>query len=165
MRKTLSLCLYMLLVEVIAVYLVVFPAYAFQVSSSTTGYVRILNLSGASTMFAANRASTIASIASAASAGGAASLALRFVTGAGWVGLGVTAGLLLYEAYYTPTELAAVKAAATVPAHHVVPGVTLPTITNPDGSTTSTSTITERARRDPAGERASDQALCSAVSL
>jgi len=126
MRAKLSLCFYMLLVDVVACYLVVFPAYAFQVSSSTTGYVRTLTLSGASTMFAANRASTIASIASAASAGGAASLALRLVTGAGWIGLGVTAGLLLYEAYYTPAELAAVKAAATVPAHHVVPGVTLP---------------------------------------
>jgi hypothetical protein len=126
MRKKLSLCLYMLLVDVVACALMVIPVYAFQVSSSTTGYVRTLNLSGASTMFAANRASTIASIASAASAGGAASLALRLVTGAGWIGLGVTAGLLLYEAYYTPAELAAVKAAATVPAHHVVPGVTLP---------------------------------------
>jgi len=120
------LALYLVLVDFISLYLVVFPVYAFQVSSSTTGYVRTLNLSGASTMFAANRASTIASIASAASAGGAASLALRLVTGAGWIGLGVTAGLLLYEAYYTPAELAAVKAAATVPAHHVVPGVTLP---------------------------------------
>ena len=41
-------------------------------------------------------------------------MALRLVTGAGWIGLGVTAGLLLYEAYYTPAELAAVKAAAIV---------------------------------------------------
>jgi len=36
------------------------------------------------------------------------------------------AGLLLYEAYYTPAELTALKAAAVVPAHAVVPGVTLP---------------------------------------
>ena len=41
MRKKLSLCLYMMLVEVVACYLVVFPVYAFQVSSSTTGYVRV----------------------------------------------------------------------------------------------------------------------------
>jgi len=126
MRPKLSLIFYMLFVDVVVYFLVVFPASAFQVSQSTTGYVRTLNLSGASAMFAANRASTIASIASAASAGSTASLALRLVTGAGWIGLGVTAGLLLYEAYYTPAELAAVKAAATVPAHHVVPGVTLP---------------------------------------
>lgn len=126
MRAKLNLCLYMLLVEVIGIYLVVFPVSAFQVSSSTTGYVRMVPPSGASAMFAANRPSSIASIASAASAGGGASLALRLVTGAGWIGLGVTAGLLLYEAYYSAAELAAVKAAATVPAHHVVPGVTLP---------------------------------------
>jgi hypothetical protein len=126
MRKKLSLVLYMLLVELVAIYLVVFPVSAFQVSSSTTGYVRTLTPSGASTMFAANRASTIASVASAASAGSAASFALRLVTGAGWIGLGVMAGLLLYEAYYTPAELTALKAAAVVPAHAVVPGVTLP---------------------------------------
>ena len=41
MRKKLSLVLYMVFVEAIAVYLVVFPVYAFQVSSSTTGYVRV----------------------------------------------------------------------------------------------------------------------------
>ena len=38
MRKKLSLILYMLLVEAVACYLVVVPVYAFQVSSSTTGY-------------------------------------------------------------------------------------------------------------------------------
>jgi hypothetical protein len=89
MRSKLSRCLYLLLVDFMATYLVVVPVYAFQASSSTTGYVRSMNLSGASAMFAANRASTIASIASAASSGGAASLALRFVTGGGWIGLGV----------------------------------------------------------------------------
>ena len=124
MRKKLSLVLYMLLVEVVAVYLVVVPVYAFQVSSSTTGWVRTLPPSGASAMLAANRASTIASIASAASAGGAASFALRLVTGAGWIGLGVMAGLLLYEAYYTPAELAAVKAAAMQPESFSIPGFT-----------------------------------------
>ena len=45
MRKTLSLVLYMLLVEVVAVYLIVFPVSAFQVSSSTTGYVRVASQS------------------------------------------------------------------------------------------------------------------------
>ena len=49
MRKKLSLVLYMLLVELVAIYLVVFPVSAFQVSSSTTGYVRTLTPSGAST--------------------------------------------------------------------------------------------------------------------
>ena len=126
MRAKLSLCLYMLLVDVVACYLVVVPVYAFQVSSSTTGYVRSLNLSGASAMFAANRGANISTIASAAASAGGTSLAIRMVTGLGWVGLGVSAGLLLYDLYYSSAELAALKAAATVPAHHVVPGVTLP---------------------------------------
>jgi len=122
MRKTLSLVLYMLLVELVAIYLVVFPAYAFQVSSSTTGYVRTVNAAGAAPMFAANRAANISTIASAAAGG--TSLAIRMVTGLGWVGLGVSAGLLLYDIYYSSSELAAVKAAATQPASFTLPGLT-----------------------------------------
>ncbi|MEO7862251.1 MAG: hypothetical protein ABIU05_17835 [Nitrospirales bacterium] len=126
MWSKLSLCLYMLLVDVVAVYLVIVPAYAFQVSSSTTGYVRTVTAAGAAPMFVANRAANISTIASAAASAGGTSLAIRMVTGLGWVGLGVSAGLLLYDLYYSSSELAAVKAAATVPAHQVVPGVTLP---------------------------------------
>ena len=121
MRKTLSLCLYMMLVEVVAMYLVVFPVYAFQVSSSTTGWVRTLNTSGASAMFAASRPAQLSAVASAASVGGA-SLAIRMVSGLGWVGLGVTAGLLLYQMYYSSSELAAVKNGATQPGTVAVPG-------------------------------------------
>jgi hypothetical protein len=82
MRAKLSLCLYMLVVEVVACYLVVFPVYAFQVSSSTTGWVRSLNASGASSMFSASRPAQLAAVASAASAGGS-SLAIRLVAGLG----------------------------------------------------------------------------------
>ena len=113
MRKTLSLLLYLTFVELLILYLVVGPVSAFQASSSTTGYVRTLNASGASSMFAASRASQLSTIASAASAAGGTSLAIRLVTGAGWVGLGVAAGLLMYQMVYTPTELAAVKTAAS----------------------------------------------------
>jgi len=125
MRKTLSLCLYMMLVEVVAMYLVVVPVYAFQVSQSTTGYVRTLNASGASAMFSASRPAQLSAVASAASAGGA-SLAIRMVAGLGWVGLGVAAGLILYEMYYTPAELEAVKTAATPPVGLDIPGYTEP---------------------------------------
>ncbi len=125
MRAKLSLVLYMLFVEVVVYSLVVFPAYAFQVSQSTTGYVRTLNASGASAMFSAARPAQLSAVASAASVGGS-SLAICMVTGLGWVGLGVAAGLLLYDLYYSSAELAALKAAATVPTHQVVPGVTLP---------------------------------------
>lgn len=126
MRKRLSLCLYLLLVALVAYALVVVPVYAFQASSSTTGWVRSINSSGASSMFAATRPANISTIASAAASAGGTSLAIRMVTGLGWVGLGVSAGLLLYDLYYSSSELAALKAAATVPAHQVVPGVTLP---------------------------------------
>ena len=121
MRAKLSLVLYMLLVEVVATYLVIFPVYAFQVSQSTTGWVRSLNASGASAMFSASRPSQLAAVASAASAGGS-SLAIRLVAGLGWAGLGVAAGLLLYQAYYSSANLAAVKAGATPPATFSVPG-------------------------------------------
>jgi len=123
MRAKLSLCCYLLLVEVVAVYLVVCPVSAFQVSQSTTGYVRTLNASGASAMFSATRPSQLAAVASAASAGGS-SLAIRMVAGLGWAGLGVAAGLLLYQAYYSSADLAAVKTGATPPATFSVPGYT-----------------------------------------
>ena len=116
MWKALKLLLYLAAVEVFALYLVVFPVYAFQVSSSTTGWVRSVNAAGASSMFAANRAANISTIASAAASAAGTSLAIRMVTGLGWVGLGVSAGLLLYDMYYSSSELAAVKAAATHPA-------------------------------------------------
>ena len=114
MRAKLSLCLYLLLVELVALYLVVVPVYAFQVSQSTTGYVRTLTASGSSAMFSSARPAQLSSVASAASVGGS-SLAIRLVAGLGWVGLGVSVGLLLYQLYYTQADLAAVKAGATVP--------------------------------------------------
>ena len=124
MRKTLSLLLYLAFVELLILYLVVGPVYAFQTSSSTTGYVRTLNASGASSMFAASRASQLSTIASAASAAGGTSLALRLVTGLGWAGLGVAAGLILYQLYYSPAELAAVKTGATAPGTFAPPNYT-----------------------------------------
>jgi hypothetical protein len=124
MRKTLSLCLYLLLVDVVACYLVVFPVYAFQVSQSTTGWVRTLNASGSSAMFAASRSATVASIAQVAAGSSAASLALRLVAGAGWVGLGVSAGLLLYQLYYSPAELQSLRDRAATPGAWTVAGVT-----------------------------------------
>jgi hypothetical protein len=124
MRAKLSLVLYMLVVEAVAVYLVVFPVYAFQVSQSTTGWVRTLNASGSSAMFAASRSATIASIAQVAAGSTAASLALRLVAGAGWVGLGVSAGLLLYQLYYSPAEIQSLRDRAATPGAWTVAGVT-----------------------------------------
>jgi hypothetical protein len=121
MRKTLSLCLYLLLVELVAISLVVIPVYAFTASQSTTGWVRTLNASGASAMFAASRPAQLSAVASVASVG-SASLAIRLVTGLGWVGLGVAAGILLSQASYSSAELAAIKTGATPPGVFQVPG-------------------------------------------
>ena len=121
MRAKLSLCLYLAFVELLIMYLVVCPVSAFQASQSTTGYVRTLNASGASSMFAASRPAQLSAVAAAASAGGT-SLAIRMVAGLGWAGLGVAAGLLLYQLYYSPTELEAVKTGATAPSTYTVPG-------------------------------------------
>jgi hypothetical protein len=68
MRKTLSLCLYMLLVEVVAYALVVFPVYAFQVTSSTTGYVRVASQAAVSAYQTAKLPTQAAAIASAVAA-------------------------------------------------------------------------------------------------
>jgi hypothetical protein len=129
MRKKLSLCLYMMLVEVVACDLVVFPAYAFTASQSTTGWVRTLNASGASAMFAASRPAQLSAISSAAAVGGS-SLAIRIVAGLGWAGLGVAAGILLYQAYYSSSDLAAIKTGATPPGAFQVPGYVGASISN-----------------------------------
>ncbi len=122
MRAKLSLCLYMLLVEVVACYLVVFPVYAFQVSQSTHGLGAHAQCVGRGCRCSRPRVRrSWLAVASAASAGGS-SLAIRLVAGLGWAGLGVAAGLLLYQAYYSSQDLAAVKAGATPAGTWTVPG-------------------------------------------
>ena len=59
MRKTiitLKKGLYLLLTEMMAIYLIAFPVHAFQVSSSSTGYVRVATQSAQLAYVAANRA-------------------------------------------------------------------------------------------------------------
>jgi hypothetical protein len=125
MRKTLSLCLYMLLVEVVAYALVVFPVYAFQVSSSTTGYVRVASQAAVSAYQTAKLPTQAAAIASAvAAAPSGASVALRVVAGASWPALGVLVGLTLLQIYLDSNKTAAIKAAAATPGAWTVPGVT-----------------------------------------
>ena len=123
MRKKLSLCLYMLLVDVVACYLVVFPAYAFQVSSSTTGYVRVASQAAVSTMLTAQRAATVASLATGISASTAGSVAVRLVASSvGWPVLGIIAGMTLAMYLYDQSQVAAIKAAAAPPASWTIPG-------------------------------------------
>ena len=121
MRPKLSLVLYMLLVEVVGFYLVVFPVYAFQVSSSTTGYVRIASQAATQAMVAAQRSATLAAVAPLISGASAGSVAVRMIAGSvGWPVLGVTVGITLAMLYYDSTKAAAIKAAAS-PTTNTVP--------------------------------------------
>ena len=59
MRKNLTLLLYCAFVDVVAYTLVVLPAYAFQIGSSGTGYVRIASQAATAAMLSAQRSATL----------------------------------------------------------------------------------------------------------
>ena len=125
MRKKLTLALYLVLVDLLSLYLVVFPAYAFQVSSSTTGYVRVAPQSAVTAMVGAQRAAMIASASSFLTSSTAGSIGVRLVAGSlGWPVLGVVAGVTLAMLYYDATKTAAIKAAAAGPGAVSIPGYT-----------------------------------------
>jgi hypothetical protein len=97
----------------IALYLVAFPVSAFQVSSSSTGYVRVATASAIGAYQTAQRAAFTGAVASAISAPTAASVAVRIATGpVGWGLLGVSAALTLASLYYSAQDVQAVKTAA-----------------------------------------------------
>ena len=113
----------------IAVYLIAFPVHAFQVSSSSTGYVRVATASAISAYQVAQRAAFTGALASAISAPTVASVAVRLATGpVGWGLLGVSAALTLASMYYSSQEVQAVKTAALAaqPAVVNIPNYTLP---------------------------------------
>ena len=125
MWKKLTLALYLVVVDLLSLYLVVFPAYAFQVSSSTTGYVRVASQAAVSTMLTAQRAATVASLATGISASTAGSVAVRLVASSvGWPVLGIVAGMTLAMYVYDQTKVAAIKAAAAGPGTFAIPGWT-----------------------------------------
>ena len=116
MRKTVATItkgLYLLFTELIAVYLIVFPVHAFQVSSSSTGYVRVATASAIGAYQTAQRAAFTGALASAVSAPTVASVAVRIATGpVGWGLLGVSVALTLAGMYYSSQDVQAVKTAA-----------------------------------------------------
>jgi len=125
----------------IAVYLIAFPVYAFQVSSSTTGYVRVASHAAVTSMVAAQRAATLSSVAALVSTSTAGSIGVRLVAGAvGWPALGIVAGMTLAMLYYDATKRAQLKAAATPPAPWSIPG-----FTNSFTGPTSMSAVTDPA--------------------
>ena len=113
MRKTIIKGLYLLLTELIAIYLIACPVHAFQVSSSSTGYVRVATASAIAAYQVAHKASFVSAVAAAVSAPTAASVAVRMATGpVGWTLLGVSAAVTLAQMYYSAQEIQATKAAA-----------------------------------------------------
>ncbi len=114
----------------IAIYLIAFPVHAFQVSSSSTGYVRVATASAISAYQVAQRAAFTGALASAISAPTVASVAVRLATGpVGWGLLGVSAALTLANMYYSSQEVQTLKTAAlnAQPSTIAVPGWTTPT--------------------------------------
>ena len=127
MRKTLTRALYLLFVDLVCYALVVHPVYAFQVSSSTTGYARVASQAAVSAYQGARAVAQAEAIAAAVvgSASGA-SVALRLVAGASWPALGVLAGVTLLQIYLDSQKTDALKAAAAPPAEVSTPGFTAP---------------------------------------
>ncbi|MDE3050229.1 MAG: hypothetical protein KGJ48_10050, partial [Nitrospirota bacterium] len=108
MRETLTRVCYLLFVDLISYLLIVVPAYSFQVSSSTTGYVRIASQAATQAMLSAQRSATLAAVAPLISATSAGSVAVRMVAGSvGWPALGIVAGMTLAMLYYDATKVAA----------------------------------------------------------
>ena len=125
MRKTLTHALYLLFVDLVFYCLVVHPVYAFQISSSTTGYVRVASQAAVSAMVTAQRVATLSSVASLVSTSTAGSIGVRLVAGAvGWPALGIVAGVTLAMLYYDATKTAQIKAEAAGPAPWSIPGFT-----------------------------------------
>ncbi len=113
MRKTVTHIFYLLFTELIAIYLVTSPVWAFQVSSSSTGYVRVATSASIGAYQATQRVAFTSALASTLSAPTAASVAVRIATGpVGWTALGVSAALTLAAMYYSAEEVEALKAAA-----------------------------------------------------
>lgn len=105
--------LYLLLTEMIAVYLIAFPVYSFQVSSSSTGYVRVAPAASISAFQVANRSLFVQPLAAAISAQSAASVAVRLITGpVGWGLLGVSAALTLAGMHLSAQDVQSIKTAA-----------------------------------------------------
>ena len=83
----------------------------------TTQYSRVVAQAERIAYLAAQRSALASQVATAALAPSASSFAIRFVAGpVGWAALGVGAGLVLAQMYYSQPDLAAIKTAASPPA-------------------------------------------------
>src|SRR5688500_11352197 len=82
----------------------------------TTQYARVVAQAERIAYLAAQRSALASQVAAAAVAPSATSFAVRLVAGpVGWAALGVSAGLVLAQMYYSQADLAAIKQAASPP--------------------------------------------------
>jgi hypothetical protein len=112
--KFLSLMTYLGFVWALFVSLCLAPGESF--GQIATQYSRVVAQAERIAYLAAQRSAFANQVAAAALAPSATSMAVRMVAGpVGWAALGVSAGLVLAQMYYSQSDLSAVKTAASTP--------------------------------------------------
>ncbi|MCI1280135.1 MAG: hypothetical protein LKG23_14250 [Nitrospira sp.] len=112
--KFLSLMTYLGFVWALFVSLCLVPGES--LGQTATQYSRVVAQAERIAYLAAQRSALASQVATAALAPSTASMAVRMVAGpVGWAALGVSAGLVLAQMYYSQSDLSAVKAAASTP--------------------------------------------------
>jgi hypothetical protein len=112
--KLLSLSSYLMLIWGLLISFCLAPAES--LAQTATQYSRVVAQAERIAYLAAQRSALANQVASAALAPSAASMAVRMVAGpVGWAALGVSAGLVLAQMYYSQSDLSAVKTAASTP--------------------------------------------------
>lgn len=114
MVKLLSLTSYLSLIWALFVSFCLAPGES--LAQTATQYSRVVAQAERIAYLAAQRSALASQVATAALAPSAASLAVRMVAGpVGWAALGVGAGLVLAQMYYSQSDLSAIKTAASTP--------------------------------------------------
>ena len=112
--KLLSLTSYLSLIWGLLVSFCLAPGES--LAQTATQYSRVVAQAERIAYLAAQRSALASQVATAAVAPSAASMAVRMVAGpVGWAALGVSAGLILAQMYYSQADLSAVKTAASTP--------------------------------------------------
>ena len=122
LRAALVLSEYMGFVFALLLMFCVAPAHAL---ISTTGYARVITQSAFNAYKVASASLAVSTISPAVAAATTGSVALRMVAGPlGWASLGVSAGLVLGQIYYSNSQVQQMQSAAAGPAPWSIPGYT-----------------------------------------
>ena len=112
--KLFSLMSYLTLIWTLLVSFCLAPAESLALQG--TQYSRVVAQAERIAYLAAQRSALASQVATAALAPSASSFAIRLIAGpVGWAALGVSAGLVLAQMYYSQPDLAAIKTAASTP--------------------------------------------------